>query len=77
VEGSACEIKEVDDIASPPKQKIKSDKDNKKADPSSVPPYGRTWKQVGHAAIGLLQGWTSSSEKKLYLKLVLRHNGMR
>ena len=65
-------------MPSPSEKKIEGNKDSwKKVDPSSVLPYGRMWKQVGHATTGIAQGWASSSEKKLYLKLVLRHNGMK
>jgi hypothetical protein len=56
--------------------KIIDDKDRIKVDPSSVPLYGKAWKQTGQVGInGLPQGSGSGSEKKLYRKLVLMKNG--
>jgi hypothetical protein len=55
--------------------KIIDNKDRIKVDPSSVPLYGRAWKQTGQAGInGLAQGSGSSFGKKLYRKLVLMQN---
>jgi hypothetical protein len=51
--------------------KIIDNKDRIKVDPSSVPLYGRAWKQTGQAGInGLSQGSGSGSGKNLYRKLV-------
>ena len=59
------------------RMKIRGNKDRIKVDPSSVPLYGKAWKQTGQAGInGLPQssGSGSGSEKKLYRKLVLIKN---
>jgi hypothetical protein len=56
------------------RMKIMDNKDRIKVDPSSVPLYGRAWKQTGQAGINVLPQ-DSGSEKKLYRKLVLMKNG--
>jgi hypothetical protein len=56
--------------------KIIDNKDRIKVDPSSVPLYGKAWKQMGQVGInGLPQRSGSGFEKKLYRQLVLMKNG--